>query len=596
MDEKALHNILEEYQKNVDADREKALEEALRIEKIAREEKLDTLLAKSLLLSGRVYYRNTLYDKSLEKILEALPLFSASGLYGEEGDCRNLLAVCQYKYGDYAESLNNAFEALKLTRKTNNRILESTCCNTIGNCYLHLTEFQHALDYFNLALKIKDELSDEKGRGMILINLGNVYFHKQEYETAEKFYTDGLEIKKKYNDFQGLLICYNNLGNIAADYYVNSDKAMEYYNKSLQISRENNFDYYEAEIHFLIAAVYYNFNEYQKSLDSLEKCSEIAVKNNYRHIMRNMYETYAQVYFTMKEFEKACEYYSKSYELVADTYKESSNSKIEYLNVLHKVELAKQETEFHKNVNEELKAVNEQLLVLNNEKNEFLGIAAHDLQNPLNSISLSVSALRRLKDKYTPEQVERKLEQIETVSIRMQEIIKNLLDINAIESGNFNVTKKPMDINKILNDVISENSIIAEKKNIKINFKSSMQNPRITGDLLALHEVFHNLISNTIKYSHPKSEVTIKCEADNDEKYLIMNFIDKGVGIREEEMNLLFKKFSKLSSKPTAGENSTGLGLSIVKRLVESMEGNIRCESTYGKGSNFIVQFELLKD
>jgi len=467
---------------------------------------------------------------------------------------------------------------------------------TIGNCYLHLNEFAQALEYFNLALKIKEELADEKGRGMILINLGNVYFNKKEYESAEKFYNEGLEIKKKYNDYQGLLICYNNLGNIAADYYVNSDKAMEYYNKSLQISIDNNFDYYEAEIYFLIAAVYYNFNEYHKSLDSLYKCSEIALRNNYKHIIRNMYETYAQIYFTMKDFEKACEYYAKSYELVADTYKESSNSKIEYLNVLHKVELAKQETEFHKNINEELKVMNEQLVELNNEKNEFLGIAAHDLQNPLNAISLSVGALRRLRNKYNPQQVERKLEQIETVSIRMQEIIKNLLDINAIESGKFNLTKKEIDVQKILTDVISENSIISEKKNIKINFKSEFNTPVIIGDTLALHEVFHNLLSNSIKYSYPKSEITIKCEKDETGNNIKINFIDKGVGIRAEEMDLLFKKFSKLSSKPTAGENSTGLGLSIVKRLVESMNGTIECESEHSVGSNFIVKFELVND
>jgi len=596
MDEIELHKILDEHQKNIDADREKALADSLRIEKIARDDDDKSLLAKCLLISGRVYYRNTLYDKSLEKILEALPLFSKLGLYSEEGDCRNLLAVCQYKYGDYAESLNNAFEALKLTRKTNNRVLESTCCNTIGNCYLHLSEFDQALEYFNIALKIKDDLADEKGRSMILINLGNVYFHKQDYKLAEKFYNEGLEIKKKYNDLQGILICYNNLGNIAADFYEDSVKAIEYYNKSLRISNENNFDYFAAEVYYLIAAVHYNFKEYKESLESLDKCAEIALANNYRQIIRNMNDTYAQIYFTTKDFEKACEYYSKSYEMVADTYKESSNAKIEYLNVLHKVELAKQETEFHKNVNEELKAVNEQLLELNNEKNEFLGIAAHDLQNPLNAISLSVGALIRLRDKYTPEQVNKKLEQIETVSVRMQEIIKNLLDINAIESGKFSVTKNEMNLHKILGDAISENSIIAEKKNIKINFESALENPIIMGDVLALHEVFHNLISNSIKYSHPKSDITVKSELDESSKYILINFIDSGVGIRQEEMGLLFKKFSKLSSKPTAGENSTGLGLSIVKRLVESMNGTIECKSVYGKGSNFIVKFELVND
>lgn len=596
MDENVLHTVLEEYQKLIDTDRDKALEEALKIEGIAREKKSEPLLAKSLLLSGRIYYRSTVYDKSLEKTLEALPLCSSMGMQNEEADCRNLIAVCQYKYGDYAESLKNAFESLKLTRKTKNKILESTCCNTIGNCYLHLQEFDNALEYLNLALKIKDELFDEKGRSMILINLGNVYFGKEEYQLAEKYYNEGLEIKKKLQDFQGVLICYNNLGNVAADYYKDVDKALEYYNESLKISKDHEYDYYTAEIYFLLGSTSYNFKNYDKAIEYLNACGEIAFKNNYKQIISNMNDVLALLYYDTKDFEKAYEHYSKKYQLFLETYHESSKSKIEYLNVLHKVELVQQEAEFHRTVNEELKTMNEKLVELNNEKNEFLGMAAHDLKNPLSAISLSVSALRKLKDKYSPEQIDRKLEQIELTSMRMQDIIKNFLDINAIESGRINLSRKEVNIIEVLEKVISDNTVLTERKGIKIKTVCDFDKLVILGDFMGLNEVFENLFSNSVKYSPLKSEVTVKCEKDLLKQHVIVSFIDEGVGIKEEEMPKLFKKFSKLSTKPTAGENSTGLGLSIVKKLIESMEGEVWCESVYGEGSNFRVKFKLLSD
>jgi len=594
MDEKVLNAVLDEYQKLIDSDRDKALEEALKIEAIARQRNIESLLAKSLLLSGRVYYRSTVYDKSLEKILEALPVFTSLGMINEEADCRNLIGVCQYKYGDYPESLKSAFESLKLTRKTKNRILESTCCNTIGNCYLQMNEFENALDYLNLALKIKDELFDEKGRAMILINLGNVYFAKQDYTLAEKYYNEGLEIKKKLEDFQGILICYNNLGNIASDYYKDQEKSFFYYSESLKISKEHNYDYYTAEIYFLLGSNNYNAKNYDKAVEYLNLCGEIAYKNNYKQIISNMNDILALVYFDTKDFEKAYNCYSQKYQLFLETYQESSKSKIEYLNVMHKVELVRQEAEFHRTVNEELKTANEKLTELNNEKNEFLGMAAHDLKNPLSAISLSVSALRKLKDKYTPEQIDRKLEQIELTSMRMQDIIKNFLDINAIESGRINLSKKEIDIIEILEKVITDNLILTERKGIKVNSICEFDKLVIMGDYMGLNEVFENLFSNSIKYSPLKSEVTIKCEKDLLRQNVIVSFIDEGMGIKQEEMPKLFKKFSKLSTKPTAGENSTGLGLSIVKKLIETMDGEVWCESIYGEGSNFRVKFKLI--
>ena len=127
----------------------------------------------------------------------------------------------------------------------------------------------------------------------------------------------------------------------------------------------------------------------------------------------------------------------------------------------------------------------------------------------------------------------------------------------------------------------------ARHKNINLN----LENRKAYGlvDRNYLTQVFENLLSNAIKFSPKNSEVWIRVNEVNGE--VQVNFKDNGPGIREDEMGRLFGKYQRLSARPTGGEDSTGLGLSIVKKYVDVMGGKVWCESTPGKGSNFIVAF-----
>lgn len=374
MDLETIENTLDFVCKNVDSDRENALKESLKVELFSRQSKNEHALARSLLLSSRIYFRNNKFDSSLEKSLEALTYFSSWDLQNEKAEALDLIARCQYQYGDYAECLKNAFDALNISHDTKNKVLEAICCNTIGNSYHNLYESENALYYFDLALKLKDELNDKKGRSTVLINLGNVYFFKEDYKKADEYYIQALEIREELNDSRGMLICYNNLGNVQIDYYKNFEKGLEYYYKSLEIAKKFNYENHGAEILYLIAEHYFLRDEFDKSLNILKECDEIAVKNNYKPVISNVYQLYSKVYKATKEFEKACKYYDKSLDLITETYKETSNAKIEYLNVRQKVKLAKQESEILDLKNKELKEVNENLLELNVENlhNEIL--------------------------------------------------------------------------------------------------------------------------------------------------------------------------------------------------------------------------------
>ncbi|MCS6808862.1 MAG: ATP-binding protein, partial [Bacteroidota bacterium] len=251
-------------------------------------------------------------------------------------------------------------------------------------------------------------------------------------------------------------------------------------------------------------------------------------------------------------------------------------------------------TEALREANEELMAMNqtlhqqnEQLALLNEEKNEFLGIAAHDLKNPLGAIMNYVYMLQDDTSPIDPEVRATFLHNILSSAEQMFALVSNLLDINAIERGGLSLELIAVDVAMILAQVIERYQARAETKNIQLVYDSSYK-LYARADEQYLMQVFDNIVSNAIKYLPPNKRVMIRCfqRAQN----VRVEVRDEGPGLSSEDMNKLFGKFARLSARPTGGEHSTGLGLSIVKRLVEAMDGRVWCESKLGHGATFIVE------
>jgi signal transduction histidine kinase len=238
--------------------------------------------------------------------------------------------------------------------------------------------------------------------------------------------------------------------------------------------------------------------------------------------------------------------------------------------------------------NDRLMEVNRSLVELNNEKNEFLGIVAHDLKNPLSSILLGIDMLDRYHDRMPPDQQRKKLVDMRHTSQRMQAIITNLLDINAIETGKFNLTPTQFNFSEAVEKMVEDYQERAVTKNIMLNFATDSASASALADANATAEILDNLISNAVKYSPHDKRVWVSVHL-SDAK-VSCRVKDEGPGLSEEDKQKLFGKFQRLSAKPTGGEHSTGLGLSIVKKLAEAMHGNVWCESELGHGATFVVE------
>lgn len=235
----------------------------------------------------------------------------------------------------------------------------------------------------------------------------------------------------------------------------------------------------------------------------------------------------------------------------------------------------------------DLAASNERLVHLNNEKNEFLGIAAHDLKNPLTVILGNAELMQMIDNPATRNKCN---QTIIAAATRMRDLIASLLDANAIEQGRFISKIEDCDLNEIVEQCIESNRATADRKNIRLRLGFS-ENLWAKVDRAATMQIFDNLISNALKFSPPQTTVLVHTLPEKD--FVLVSVRDEGPGINADDQKKMFQKFTRLTARPTAGESSTGLGLAIVKRLVDGMAGTIQCQSAVGTGTAFLVRLPL---
>jgi len=229
------------------------------------------------------------------------------------------------------------------------------------------------------------------------------------------------------------------------------------------------------------------------------------------------------------------------------------------------------------------------LVELNNLKNKFLGIAAHDLRNPLTSIRGFCEILLEDTENLTEDTVEM-ITIIHQASDSMLSLVNDLLDVSVIESGRLELQKAEGSITAVVQERVKMNEVVASRKNIRLN-SCIREIPDVFFDRNRIAQVIDNLLVNAIKFSPEDTTITITCEILD--KYIGFSVSDQGPGISKDDQLKLFGEFQRLSAQPTGGEKSTGLGLAIVKKVVDAHNGEINVESEIGKGTTFTVMLPM---
>lgn len=228
---------------------------------------------------------------------------------------------------------------------------------------------------------------------------------------------------------------------------------------------------------------------------------------------------------------------------------------------------------------------------LNEVKNQFIGVAAHDLRNPLQVIE---GYSQMLLDQHFGElstQQHKFISVIRKNSDFMLKLVTDLLYISKIEAGKLQLDLQETSLSALLERNVELNRLLAEQKQISIRLEAREDLPPLVIDAFKIEQVLNNLISNGIKFSNPGS--TVEVTASGGEGEVVVSVRDEGQGIPADEINRLFIPFENLSVKSTGGEQSTGLGLAIVKRIIEGHGGKIRVRSEPGVGSTFSFSLPL---
>ncbi|MFN3344157.1 MAG: tetratricopeptide repeat protein [Chloroherpetonaceae bacterium] len=542
---------------------------------------------------GLIYYSIENHAAALKCYEESLALKRELGDKKGMASTLNNIGMIHVLLSDYPKAIECYTESLNLRDpKTEIREITNIQLN-IGEVYLSLGNHYKALQLFEEALTMSRESGDKRLEAIATSSLGNVYNALKEFDKALGFYQEALA---RFEEIGLQNSIATELGNIAGIYESKGEHnlAFEYYQQSLQRLCELGDQSNIVRVMILIGKTLIAQKNYDLAKTYLTEAIAASEKHSMRRQSYEAFEQLAILYEQLGDFESAYRAYQNYHTIREAVFNEEQGKKIAVQQALFENELARKEAERHKQQNIELtkalaetkrlKAIAEEA---NTFKTELLGIAAHDLKNPLQSVIGFAQLIQ--EDKDNKPKTHAAAATIERVAQRMYKLIEELLNNVKLEMTGIALCKSKVVVADLLRAVVANYQADAERKSQTIELDLD-ENCLAELDAERMREVFENLISNAIKYS-PRSK-TIRVSLTQVEKGAIRVAVkDEGQGLTEADKAKLFGKFQRLSARPTGGESSTGLGLSIVKQIVELHGGKVWAESEgKDKGATFFVE------
>ena len=237
-----------------------------------------------------------------------------------------------------------------------------------------------------------------------------------------------------------------------------------------------------------------------------------------------------------------------------------------------------------------LKSARDRLKQLAEDKDELLGVLAHDLKNYLGGMHLTAGLLCRQVAGLPDERLTQLAENLLRTSTQSLAFVKEFL-ANAAADHGFDLKPSAINLVAAARAVAAQFEEAARQKNIKIQTDFPATAVVAVADGSALKQVLDNLVSNALKFSPPGKNTFVSVRAANRQAECAVR--DEGPGFSAADKARMFRRYGRLSARPTGGEPSTGLGLSIVRKLVQGMGGELSCESAAGQGATFVVRLPL---
>jgi signal transduction histidine kinase len=534
------------------------------------------------------------HRNAVNNFINALELLEIEKDIHKKSNVLRCLAVQYIKLNKVEKAINTLYESKKFAEECNFIENLNAIESALSSIYVQLKMPEKALEHSLNALKLAVSINDKPAINYSNLGVGSCYLLLGEVDNAEKYLLKIIEDEEP--GFTYANTCYI----LSKLYYDKKEyiKAIDFASRGYDISKQYHIIEYQALCCGMMGTINLANEEYQTALEFLNEAIAISEKYENKRILFTLYNDLIKAYEVKKDYKNMAEAYEKLYNSHIEFLEEQNKIKIKQITVDYELEKAKADAEIERLKNIELskalndiKKLNEKLEELNIEKNNFMAIAVHDLKNPLLNILSTAKFIKRSNPEGNILELS---DNIIQQTDRMFALISKILSHNSIEEGNIKISKSKFKPDEISMELFKDFVGAANKKNINIITANSCNGSYIYTDYDILYQILSNLISNAIKFTPINKNIYLKTVKNNGN--IIFEIDDEGPGFTDEDKQKVFKKFAKLSAKPTNGESSTGLGLSIAKKLAEKIQAELILESSPGQGSKLILEIPEYSD
>lgn len=537
------------------------------------------------------------YDLAMEYYEKCIEILKVHPDHYNEGKIYLNIGNVYFELSEYKDALENHLKAHELFIKCGDKAGEAEACNNIGNAMMKEREFERAEEMFTHGLEIVRKIGNRISEANLLNNLSLLEKTKGNKSEAYELLNQSLFLRKQVGDELGVALALGNLATTELE-FKKTVRAHHHAKLSLKIYKELNNKLGECSTCILLGRIYAKLERYKKALEVSKYSVKLAKSLNARTQVSKAYETLSFILESRRKYKKSLKFFKMHSETENELQSEYSAKELKNFMLKQQLEQTKKETEMFRQKNQEILHSLEDLKNKQKEPDlnrenvaDSANIVAHDLKNYLQSI-IGFSELIYNSDGQTKEDLKLYSSQIKTSGEQMMTLIKDYLQSQKLDSTNLDITKINFDLTRLISLIKERFNFNLKRKEQQLIFDSSKP-CFIYADEYLINSLLENLISNSLKFSdHHKSVVVSLME---NEKNIFISIKDEGPGFSEQDIQSAFVKFKSLSSRPTGGESSTGLGLYIVKRIVDLHGGTIEIKSEgKNKGAEFVITLPKL--
>lgn len=576
-----------------------------------------------LIYLSREFYKKGDHQEALRLLKEALALSKKYDLRGNEAWAFEEMAANDIAMGTFDRAIENYQRAIGIYEKDKSLSYLAPTLQELGSLFYRMKDWAVADSYFKKALAINRSLPDTLGMMSNYSRMGQVAIEQAQPQKGLQLYQEAALLNAKLKDSTTLSTVYAGMA-MAWKALKNFPQGLHYYQKALALNQHFNNQILALGNLIGISTIYLE----QAQLDSAQYYAGIALIQSKKYgsleQQRSIQFLLSQISEQQGDFQTALQHYKNYQQLNDSIYTTAAQAKLKQEQVRQNVadyqkekEQAKREAALLNTRNQlylalvfaflsiillggflflqlrkarnQLKAQNLQLQQLNATKDKFFGIIAHDIRSPIVALEGVGEQMTYYLEKQQADKLTRLASRVEKTAQQLGTLLDNLLNWALLQQGVIPYHPKPINVKQAMEELMEIFQANAQAKNIQLE-------SNIPGDLVAYADentfqaILRNLLSNAIKFTPNGGSVAVTTELK--EHKVFININDTGTGISVEKMAKLFA-IDKASEKGTAGEKGTGLGLLLVKELVELNKGKVQVESVINLGSRFTVSLPL---